>query len=74
MPRIIFVLIFARTSRGIRLGNCVIAVNPTLNFLPSRAIVLKILGPFSRTSFPRTLGASSRTILTIGRDLSSVSG
>jgi len=61
---------FARIVRGIRLGSCVIAVSPILNFLPSLAIVENMLFPFSRTSFPNTLGASSRTIEITGFFLS----
>ena len=62
MPRIIFVLIFASISLGISDGSWVIAVKPTLNYIPSLAIVANILLPFSRMSLPKTLGASSRTI------------
>ena len=36
------------------------AMSPIWNFLPSRAMVAKMFGPFSSTSFPRTRGASSR--------------
>jgi len=66
MPKRILVLRFARISRGMREGSWVIAMSPTLNLRPSRAMVEKMLGPRSRTSLPRTRGASSRTIETTG--------
>ena len=71
IPNIIFVFMFASICLGIKEGSCVIAVNPILNFLPSRAIVLNMLLPFSKTSFPKTLGASSKTMLITGLFLSS---
>ena len=65
-PRMIFVFMLARTSLGINEGSWVMAVRPTLNFLPSLAMVEKMFGPRSSASFPRTLGASSRMMLTTG--------
>src|SRR3989338_2613704 len=62
IPRIIFVLMFASICLGISEGSWVMAVKPTLNFLPSLAIVENMLGPASRTSLPNTLGASSMII------------
>ncbi len=67
VPRIILVFMFASTCRGMSEGNCVTAQRPMLNFLPSRAIVLKMFCPCSRTSLPRTRGASSRMIAIAGR-------
>ena len=55
---------------GIKEGSCVIANKPTLNFLPSLAIVENMVGPFSKTSFPKTRGASSNTIEIFGLSLS----
>jgi len=62
IPSIILVFMFASIVLGMRLGSWVIAVSPILNFLPSLAIVENMFWPFSSTSFPSTLGASSRII------------
>jgi len=66
IPRIILVFILASISLGIKEGSWVIATKPIWNFLPSLAIVENMLEPFSITSFPKTLGASSSIIEIIG--------
>lgn len=66
VPKMIFVFMFARIWRGMREGSWVIATIPRLNFRPSLAMVLNMFGPCSRTSLPRTRGASSKTITATG--------
>ncbi len=58
---------FVRMSFGMVLVSWVMAIRPILNFRPSLAMVLYMLGPFSSRAWAlRALGASSRTMATTG--------